>query len=746
MFKPARMTRILVGGHRDHLEAAVEELYAAGAVHLEDYRDPTAITHMGTPFERGDEVTGLLLRARGLQKALGTDAAEPRDMPRDKVIEAVAEAESACLPVLDRLAQARARTALLHAETEQLEAIRGLDADLGAARTVSSLRVYIGTVREDPGGELAKAGLDSDVVLHKRGRDFVAAVSVRAGDASAAERALADAGFAAIQLPDVDGTPGDALRLLGPRLTAAEEKVTKLEQEADALRTEWGGRLATVEHELAAEADQTQAPLHFGVTANTFHVEGWVARRRAKPLQVRLRERFGSSLYIELLGDAPLGHAARDAGGHGARAAGDGRAAGAVGDGHAAGAVGDGHATAAADEPPTKLENKGPSRNYEFLLGLLALPKYKELDPTKLLAIFFPLFFGLMVGDVAIGLIIMVLALWLRQGRIFGIGGAGVAKPMFWGGVWAVLVGLFIFGEALGLHFVVSDEALADGEHSWESVLGAEFPTHGFIHKADSQGHEAAALHATAHDSLAGYVASDDHSPGAAFSPHQEHATEEGSLLAGFAPHAGTHLSVNGWFNLGYYSKIHDVEALLLWSVSIGFVHLVLGFVLGVRNMYVGHGLKLAVQERVSWLLIIASTIGIIVGLQSGLAALLWPAVGVFVVAVALLWMGAQHTLGVGFVAILELPSLLGNLLSYTRLAAIGASKAGMAIAFATIGFELVGGPVGWIIYLGAAALITLLAVLAGFLQSLRLQFVEFFSKFYEGGGRPYHPFGRRAA
>ena len=52
---------------------------------------------------------------------------------------------------------------------------------------------------------------------------------------------------------------------------------------------------------------------------------------------------------------------------------------------------------------------------------------------------------------------------------------------------------------------------------------------------------------------------------------------------------------------------------------------------------------------------------------------------------------------------------------------------------------------VGWAVYLLGFLLLIVLSILAGSLQSLRLQFVEFFSKFYQGGGRPYVPFGRRA-
>lgn len=717
MLKPARMTRILVGGHKDRMDEVIATLHDEKVVHIEDYRDPSGTTGMGDPLEAGDRVSDLLLRVRGLQKAIDVEGRHGKTLATDDPKPLVDEAEQAILPVVDRLGDLRGRITALESERDQVEPFTGLDVHLGALTGLSSVKGYLGTVREDPRPAFQAAGLDADATFTQTGAGSTVVVLVRKDDAPAAEKVLAEHGFVPANLPEsADGVPSEVVAGLEARLKGLRGERAEVERKLTALREKWGSKLASLEVYLSAQAERTAAPLQFGVTANTFHLEGWVPRDRLNHLQNVLASKFQESLYVQDLGDAPRDHE----GGH------DGADGEQV---HVAG-TDDHHDVAVEDEAPTELTNKGASRDYQFMLGLLALPRYKELDPTKLIAIFFPLFFGLMVGDVVIGLMIMAFAWWLQSNKLFGMGGKGVAKPMFWGGLWAVIIGLFIFGEGLGMHFVLSEEALADGEHSWESAFGIHFPEDGFLHKTGGEAAHAEAAHAVADSGSGG------------LSTHAEGATALPSILQ---PHGGAHLKA-GPIQLGYYSKVHDVQPLLIWSVLIGLVHLVLGFVLGVRNIYVSHGLKLAVQEKVSWLLIIASLPVAILGMQAGNAALQWGGLGVFAVAVALLWMGVHHTVGVGFIAILEIPSLVGNLLSYTRLAAIGASKAGMAIAFATIGFDLIGGTGGLVVYLLGSLLITVLAILAGYLQSLRLQFVEFFSKFYEGGGRPYVPFGRRAA
>ncbi len=721
MFKPVRMERILVGGHRSRMEDVIETLHDQGVVHLEDFTDGSGITGMGSPLDAGDEASHQLLRVRGLQKAIGAEDTAAKTIPTpDEVAPLVDDAEDAITPLVNKELELRQQMSDLQGQLDSLRPFRGLDADLEALSGLTSVHVLTGFVSEDPTERLQQAGVDAEVAVHKGPAGLLAVVVVRHDAATDAERALAGAGFRAVQAPNGTGTPDAFAARLEQELADLAVDLEHQGERLHNLQNAWAGRLAALERLLEEEVARTQIPLRFAVTENTFHVEGWVPCDDVNTLENHLTHAFGDALYVERLGDAPRTDATAE---HGE--------AGHDHDDH--------HEVAVEDEAPTKLHNPGPAGKYEFLLSLLAMPRYRELDPTKLIAIFFPIYFGLMVGDAIIGLLIVGFALWLRNNKLFGMGGEGVAKPMMWGGIWSVVIGLLVFGEGLGMHFVISEHAAENGEYSWETAFGFHFPDEGFLHVEGREGG-----HGTDHgaEDTHGGEGGMTNDESAAASLHAETSTESKSI---FTPHEAPHLKA-GPVSLGIYSKIHDIQALLVWSVLIGVVHLALGFMLGVRNVYVGHGLKLAIQEKVSWLMIMVSLPVAIVGNMQHSAVMTYGGLAVFLIAVILLWQGVQATLGAGFIAILEIPGLMGNLLSYTRLAAIGASKAGMAVAFAIIGFQVIGGIAGLLFYFVMIIVITLLAILAGFLQSLRLQFVEFFGKFYEGGGRPYVPFGRRGA
>ncbi|RKZ02246.1 MAG: hypothetical protein DRQ10_00340 [Candidatus Hydrothermota bacterium] len=91
----------------------------------------------------------------------------------------------------------------------------------------------------------------------------------------------------------------------------------------------------------------------------------------------------------------------------------------------------------------------------------------------------------------------------------------------------------------------------------------------------------------------------------------------------------------------------------------------------------------------------------------------------------------------------------LGDLLSYVRLMARGMVTAGIAMAVNITAQLVIGIPIlGWIlaflIFIGGHIFSIAVNVLGAFVHTMRLQYVEFFTKFYQNGGRPFRPFGPR--
>jgi len=101
-----------------------------------------------------------------------------------------------------------------------------------------------------------------------------------------------------------------------------------------------------------------------------------------------------------------------------------------------------------------------------------------------------------------------------------------------------------------------------------------------------------------------------------------------------------------------------------------------------------------------------------------------------------------------GFTAFNGLISFLGNILSYSRIMALGLVTAGLAMSvniLAKIVRELVPGfgvVLAIIVFIGGHIFSIAINALSGFVHTMRLQFAEFFPYFYEGGGEMFKPFG----
>ncbi|MBI5000038.1 MAG: hypothetical protein HZB92_00705 [Euryarchaeota archaeon] len=342
-----------------------------------------------------------------------------------------------------------------------------------------------------------------------------------------------------------------------------------------------------------------------------------------------------------------------------------------------------------ADEPPVVMNTPRPIYQFEFLQKMYSVPLAKEIDPTVILAITFSIFFGLMIGDFGYGLLLITLGWLLRKRTLFGIGGKAVGEIIMTGGIFATIFGLFLFGDALGIPF--NPPPLHPDEYSWSGIFGVQIPITSYVHKLEAGG----VIHLMIFSIFAGVV------------------------------HMGLGLVI------GAYNQRHEAKHV---AAKAGWMLTMIGFFLLVMKMAEKNDLG-------GWL-----TGTFMFNIQSSA----FPVFGIQIpyLTPPLLVIGAiVLVITEGYTALLEMISMLSSIMSYIRLAAIGVAKAAIAFAFNLMILPMVLGgvwymvPIGIALFAGAHVFLLLLGALSSGIQALRLNYVEFFQKFYEGGGTAFVPF-----
>ena len=190
--------------------------------------------------------------------------------------------------------------------------------------------------------------------------------------------------------------------------------------------------------------------------------------------------------------------------------------------------------------------------------------------------------------------------------------------------------------------------------------------------------------------------------------------------------------------------------------LAIGFIQVWFGFFVKLYIDFKEHDLKAAFYDELPW--VVAMTlIGVVVVMvfvgaptsamyvPAGIIALCW--------LVIFLFAGRESSnpvarLGTGgFELYTKITGTFGDVLSYLRLFALGLATGIIAGVINTMAMMMWGSLVGKIVAIGILVgghiFNLVINALGGFIHTARLQFVEFFTKFYEGGGEEFKPFMR---
>ena len=304
------------------------------------------------------------------------------------------------------------------------------------------------------------------------------------------------------------------------------------------------------------------------------------------------------------------------------------------------------------EEVPTALTNNKIVSNFEGITNMFNAPRYKEFDPNPVMAPWYWIIFGMMMGDAGYGLMMAVLiGLFIK-----------VMKPK---GETKKLMNVLLYSSITTVFFGV-----LFGSYFGEELLPA----------------------------LIGFTALD------------------------------------------------DPISMLIITLIIGVLHIFTGMI---TKMYLdiksGHFLD-ALFDQLSWMFIILG-IGLLFIPSLSTVGIVLAIIG----AVTVLFTAGRNKKGFfgkimgGLGGLYGITSYLSDILSYSRILALslatGVIGYVMNLLASMVQGSIIGFVISLVIYIVGHIFNLVLGLLSAYVHSCRLQYIEFYGKFYEGGGTLFKPF-----
>ena len=559
----------------------------------------------------------------------------------DEIRPVIEQIEQSVKEITGQLVANQKRREQLEENINELEPVADIDLDLGVLRNPRYIHSILGTM---PVSNLERLETSLSrtpsvlLTLREERNNAVVWLTGASGNADILDRAARSAYLNPFDFKGTpQGTPSEIIKSLNAEIADTQKKIEKQKEEIAQLRSKYVGQLQSLLWSARTSRMLADAMAHYGKLKYTYLIVGWIPSARLATLTEQLK-RASNNIIIETT-SSKRGNAGQNV--------------------------------------PVSLQNPGILNPFQMLTTTYARPLYKEIDPTVLITITFPLLFGAMFGDVGHGLLLAILGGIIASKRVPALRGmAGLGSIVLICGLVATMFG-FLYGSIFG----------------FEDVL----PESPFFSK------------------------------------------------------------------LIWIQPIHHITDILFVAIGAGIVLLSIGFLLNIYNAWVAQDwARLFFDPNglagllLYWSLLgfagslavpgfpVPSSIFLVLAIIGGVAVM-------FSEFFKHLVEGHQPLIegGIGMflfqsgVELFEkLISLFSNSMSYVRVGAFAVAHAGLSGAFFVLA-ALVDGSHGigyWIVLLiGNIFIVGFEGLIVG-IQTMRLHYYEFFSKFFTGGGAPFEP------
>ncbi|MCK5237839.1 MAG: hypothetical protein KAR06_12750 [Deltaproteobacteria bacterium] len=618
------MSKIQIIGTRTLLDECIRTMHALSVVHIEN-------VHQGKTPERFIQKIPLnpdkIEERKSLQKSLKglEDLLDLFTKPRDTTRKTVPY--HSIQDTLDTLTPIENKTKELHYKKDSLEEELGsvgryerilkvfapMISKLGSFKSIDTLGITIERskieVLELLEEEINKATSGS-YMLYKRSVDdkltgVLIAHSKSSGDDI--KKLLTGKAINEVVLPD-DYRELPFLIALTKMVTKKEEipgKIKEVNLKLNSISGEWYKIVLGARTAILDALEELGTINYCGGSKHSFIIEGWLPKGKLYEVKESFEETFRGNVMVRELAVSEIEEA----------------------------------------NTPVLIKNTRIVRPFEIFLGFLPTPHYRSVDPTPWIAIFFPIFFGLIVGDLGYGAVLFLIGIYLRH-RLS-------KKPLL--------------RDMMEIMCVSALSAM---------IFGAIF----------------------------------------------------GELFGNIGKDIGA-------FTHPLFDRAHTLKVFLSISIGIGVGHIFLGLIIATIN-YLGRRKFVKALEKASMLFLLTSFLLIIAMKLDFL-----PSIATFPLIISSLVFLVLLIVLEGVLGVVEFIKAISNILSYTRIMAVGTASVVLALIANKAGSMVDNIVLGITITVLFHTVNIMLSVVTPSVQSLRLQYVEFLSKFYEGGGKKYLPF-----
>ena len=705
--KTQRMGRILAAGSKDRVDEVIEILAKLNAIHFIEYDGTDDGFNLGTPKEESEVVGKRLNKLRSAASIIsfnGPKSMISADKVREELDNSLTDAVEQLLQKSSQFESLENSLSSVKEQKEILELLSCLEVDVDLLSGYSSLSSFVGTIS----GSFSQIESEIDngeipcIYYHGTSNGVkVVGVFVRNEFSNRLQTNLNQSGFQAINIPEnMVGNPSLILSDIQIKIDNIISEKASISDEIKAWSEKYGPSLACGLEVLERDHDILTAPVKIAVSNHAFFIDGWIELSRSEEVQNALKD---ACLYTEV---TPFKVKA-GGGGHG----------------HS-----DDHHHHHQEMPPISYHERKLSKPMELLTDAVGRPAYGRIDPTLFMFVTYPIFFGMMLGDMAYGLVTLALGAYVfskaNSNEMIELGG----KFLIYIGLGTLIFG-YIYAEFAG----------------WEIFLYEKLTYADGSYMKDSSDH---------------YMYSENLSPVAFLANLYPF-----DLDHGYGPAVELGYGIN--LSFPFHRVGTHLNDLIILTIYVGFFHIIIGKLIGFRDVLFygtdhGHvGLVAAFFEHGVWILLLIGgfffSYGYLGSTKYGLDVehLMLPGAIVALSSVVMLiyTLYKYHGIPIAVSLILapiEAMGMMPSVISYVRLFAVGIvgvkiAETGNKLWEPMMEAELYLIPVFFIGWLSVQMFAWALGIFSPNIHAARLHFVEWMRQYYDSSGEAFEPFGFRS-